>query len=153
MKVAHAVLLMLTLAIGSCTPVDFEYADGTGGRYSDWRGHWIFINYWAEWCAPCRYEIPQLNALNKGEPTSDVRVIGVNYDGIDGEALRALMQRMGVEFPVMTQDPRERFGYQMPVVLPTTVVINPKGEVSATLVGPQTEETLRAVMGVSDAPT
>jgi len=48
MKVVHRVLLMLTLAIGSCTPVDFEYADGTGGRYSDWRGHWIFINYWAE---------------------------------------------------------------------------------------------------------
>ncbi len=153
MKVAHPVVLMLTLLMGSCTPVDFEYADGAGGRYSDWRGHWIFINYWAEWCAPCRYEIPQLNALNKGEPTNDVRVIGVNYDGIDGEALRALMQRMGVEFPVMTQDPRERFGYQLPVVLPTTVVINPKGEVSATLVGPQTEETLRAVIRVSDAPT
>ncbi len=153
MKVAHLVLLMLTLAIGSCTPVDFEYADGTNGRYSDWRGHWVFINYWAEWCAPCRYEIPQLNALNNAEPANDVRVIGVNYDGIDGEALRALMQRMGVEFPVMTQDPRERFGYQLPVVLPTTVVIDPKGEVSATLVGPQTEETLRAVIRVSAAPT
>lgn len=153
MKVAHLVLLMLTLAIGSCTPVDFEYADGTSGRYSDWRGHWVFINYWAEWCAPCRYEIPQLNALNNAEPDSDVRVIGVNYDGIDGEALRALMQRMGVEFPVMTLDPRERFGYQLPVVLPTTVVIDPNGEVSATLVGPQTEETLRAVMRVSAAPT
>ena len=80
-------------------------------------------------------------------------MIGVNYDGIDGEALRALMQRMSIEFPVMTNDPRERFGYQLPAVLPTTVVINPKGEVAATLVGPQTEETLRAVMGVSDAPT
>ena len=31
MKVAHPVLLMLTLFMGSCAPVDFEYADGTAG--------------------------------------------------------------------------------------------------------------------------
>ena len=58
-------MLSLILAVGSCAPIDFEYADGAAGRYSDWRGHWVFINYWAEWCAPCRYEIPQLNALSK----------------------------------------------------------------------------------------
>jgi len=52
-----------------------------------------------------------------------------------------------------TKDPRERFGYQLPAVLPTTVVIDPDGNVAATLVGPQTESTLLAVMGVSAAPT
>lgn len=148
-----AVVLSLILAVDSCAPMDFEYADGAAGRYSDWRGHWVFINYWAEWCAPCRYEIPQLNALSKAAPENDVRVVGVNFDGVDGEPLRALMQRMSIEFPVTTKDPRERFGYELPAVLPTTVVIDPKGEVTATLVGPQTESTLRAVMGVSDAPT
>ena len=147
------IVLLTMLAVGSCAPIDFEYADGAAGRYSDWRGHWVFINYWAEWCAPCRYEIPQLNSLNKASTQNDVRVVGVNFDGVDGAALLALMQRMSIEFPVATKDPRERFGYQMPAVLPTTVVLDPDGNVAATLVGPQTESTLRAVMGVSAAPT
>ncbi|HTK98235.1 MAG TPA: TlpA disulfide reductase family protein [Pseudomonadales bacterium] len=145
--------LFLLIVVASCAPIDFEYADGAAGRYSEWRGHWVFINYWAEWCAPCRYEIPQLNALNKAQPANDLRVVGVNFDGVEGDALRALMQRMSIEFPVTTKDPRERFGYELPVVLPTTVVIDPNGEVAATLVGPQTESTLRAVMEVSAAPT
>lgn len=153
MRAPKPVVLLLVIVVGSCAPIDFEYADGAAGRYSEWRGHWVFINYWAEWCAPCRYEIPQLNALNKAQPTDVLRVVGVNFDGVDGDALRALMQRMSIEFPVMTTDPRERFGYELPAVLPTTVVIDPNGEVAATLVGPQTESTLRAVTGVSAAPT
>lgn len=153
MRTVKPFVLLLLIAVGSCAPIDFEYADGAAGRYSDWRGHWVFVNYWAEWCAPCRYEIPQLNSLSKAQPASDLRVVGVNFDGVEGDALRALMQRMSIDFPVMTKDPRERFGYELPAVLPTTVVIDPKGEVAATLVGPQTESTLRAVMGVSSAPT
>ncbi len=26
-------------------------------------GQWLVINYWAEWCGPCRTEIPELNRL------------------------------------------------------------------------------------------
>ena len=149
----QCIALLLTITVGSCAPTDFEYADGAPGRYADWRGHWVFINYWAEWCAPCRYEIPQLNALRKELSAGGGLVVGVNYDGVDGDGLRALMQRMGIEYPVATTDPRMRYGYQMPAVLPTTVVIDPKGTIIATLVGPQTQASLQAVMGVSAAPT
>lgn len=152
-SVAKRIAMLSILLVASCAPIDFEYADGSGGRYADWRGHWVFVNYWAEWCAPCRYEIPQLNALEKALPANDVLVVGVNFDSIDGDALRALVQRMGIEFPVATKDPRDRFGYELPAVLPTTVVIDPKGEVAATLVGPQTTASLKAVMGISAAPT
>lgn len=147
------IALLLTFAAGSCAPIDFEYADGAPGRYSEWRGHWVLINYWAEWCAPCRYEIPQLNAVHKASWANEAIVIGVNFDGVDGDGLPALIQRMGIEFPVVTTDPRARFGYDLPAVLPTTVIIDPNGAVAATLVGPQTEATLKAVTGVSAEST
>lgn len=153
MRVGRWLAATLLIGIGSCAPMDFEYADGTAGRYADWRGHWVFVNYWAEWCAPCRYEIPQLNSFRRTLGSTEALVVGVNFDGVDGPGLLALMQRMQIEFPVMTSDPRARFGYELPGVLPTTIVIKPDGSIAATLVGPQTEDTLRAVMGTSDAPT
>lgn len=143
------VVMVVLVALGSCQPVDFKYADGGPGRYSDWHGRWVVINYWAEWCAPCRYEIPQLNALHRTEAGHDALVIGVNFDGIEGESLRQLVQRMSIEFPVMSADPRSRFGYDLPAVLPTTVVIDPRGSIAATLVGPQTEGSIVSVLGVT----
>ena len=42
--------------------------------------NWIVINYWAEWCSPCRQEIPELNRLSVLLNETNVRVVGVNYD-------------------------------------------------------------------------
>ena len=47
-------------------------------------GQWRVINYWAIWCAPCREEIPELNALND---STELMVFAGNYDGQMGEAL------------------------------------------------------------------
>ena len=49
-------------------------------------GRWRVINYWAIWCAPCREEIPELNAL---DDRTDLMVFAVNYDGQNGEALQS----------------------------------------------------------------
>ena len=41
---------------------------------------WKVINYWAEWCGPCRVEIPELNALETQLQGQSVGVFGVNFD-------------------------------------------------------------------------
>ena len=80
------------------------------------------INYWAEWCIPCREEIPELNALHRDREATGLAILGVNYDGISGESLAALTAEMEIEFPVLVPDPFERFGYDVPRMLPTTVM-------------------------------
>ena len=147
------ILLLLGSLLG-CEQRDFSHAEGTPGRYQEWLGSWVVVNYWAEWCAPCRYEIPELNELASGsggepgaeEPAQGLKVIGVNYDGITGEELIQLIERMGIEFPVVLTDPQPRFGYDRPSVLPTTVLIGPDGEVREVLVGPQTRDALERRM-------
>lgn len=135
-----ALVCVLALA-AACERSDFAYADGAGGRFSDWTGGWVVINYWAEWCAPCRYEIPELNEL-AAERAKDVRVLGVNYDGIRGTELAEVGERMGIEFTILADDPQPHFGYDRPSVLPTTVLIGPDGQVREVLVGPQTRDSL-----------
>ncbi len=104
------------------------------------RGQWVVINYWAKWCKPCIKEIPELNELNKRYP--EVTVVGVNYDGATGEALSAQVEQLGIEFAVLPQDPAAQLQQPRPVVLPTTIILDPEGKVRQTLLGPQTIASL-----------
>ena len=105
-------------------------------------GQWRVINYWAIWCAPCREEIPELNAL---DDRTDLMVFAVNYDGQNGEALQSQAAEMGITFTLLEKDPGAALGVERPRVLPTTLLVNPEGAVTDTLVGPQTQESLLAV--------
>jgi len=112
---------------------------------------WLVVNYWAEWCGPCRHEIPELNELDQA-PASlpgdlQVTVLGVNYDGLRDQKLIDVGQRMGIEFAVLTDDPRERWGQPTPAVLPSTYLVAPGGEFVETLVGPQTRAGILSRIG------
>lgn len=102
---------------------------------------WTVINYWAVWCAPCRDEIPELNALAR-EHADALQVFGVNYDGASGQALAAAVKDLGIEFPVLAVDPQPALGIARPQALPVTLLIRPDGNVHEVLLGPQTAEGL-----------
>ncbi len=135
------VTLALVLLISSCQKPDFLDTTGAGHRYADMRGKWMVVNYWATWCAPCIKEIPELNKLAH-ENKDRLVVLGVNFDQPEGEEMLKQVARMKIEFPVYAINPASVLGIQTPEVLPTTFVFDPEGNLHATLVGPQTEETL-----------
>jgi thiol-disulfide isomerase/thioredoxin len=60
--------------------------DEPASSAQQYRGRWIVLNYWAEWCKPCREEIPELNQLSR-ELADRVAVLGINYDGATGPEL------------------------------------------------------------------
>lgn len=113
------------------------------------RGQWVVINYWAIWCKPCIQEIPELNALNE---LPEVTVLGVNYDGAAAEELRQQTEQLGIAFDVLATDPANELGIDRPVVLPTTLILDPAGELRTTLVGPQTFESLAQATGQDAGP-
>ena len=45
----------------------FEDFSGNKINLEDYEGKLVIINFWATWCAPCRKEMPSLNALNGNE--------------------------------------------------------------------------------------
>ena len=107
-------------------------------------GSWRLVNYWAAWCSPCREEIPELNEFNA---TTNVVVLGVNYDGVKGDALMELVRDFDIKFDNLDEDPSSALGIPRPRVLPTTLVLDPTDNVVGTLTGPQTQETLRKFLG------
>lgn len=98
----------------------------------------LLLNYWAEWCLPCREEIPELNELHREANDHGLAVFGVSFDALVGGALEEQVEKMEIEFPVLIEDPEQMFGYGEPEVLPMTVLINSEGSISKILIGPQT---------------
>ena len=107
-------------------------------------GQWLVINYWAQWCAPCRTEIPELNALEKQLEQQSVQVLGVNFDALQGEKLSQASQDMGITFTVLAQDPAERYQLPRAEVLPVTYIVDDRGRMRERLLGEQTAAGLTA---------
>ena len=140
-------LLALSLTLAACSPEpQVQFADGTQTQLSHWDDRWMVINYWAEWCAPCRHEIPELNALHEGRVGNGIVVLGVNYDGLTQPKLGEVIERMDIQFPVLLNDPQMQYGYERAQTLPMTVLINPDREVHDILMGPQTAASIKASM-------
>lgn len=140
-----AMSALLGLLLTGCADEDMG-VDQHGRKVSAQRldGQWLVINYWAQWCAPCRSEIPQLNELAqqlKGQP---VTVLGVNFDGLQGAALTDSAQVLGIDFTVLAQDPAQRWQLPRSEVLPVTYIVDPQGQLRERLLGEQTAASLLA---------
>ncbi|MFT4517870.1 MAG: thiol-disulfide isomerase/thioredoxin [Halioglobus sp.] len=143
-------LLIICLSLGllACNTAE---KPPSGINIKQFQGQWLVINYWAQWCKPCIEEIPELNALD--QKFEQITVLGVNYDGVSGEELATQAQKLGLKFASLEEDPSAQLGVPRPIVLPSTLIVNPDGEVVATLLGPQTLESLSEAAGQADETT
>ena len=56
------------------------------------------VNFWAQWCGPCRKEIPELNELSLDNAEKSLQVLGVNFDDDPHAKTLEIAQKMGIEF-------------------------------------------------------
>jgi len=136
---AIGVLVLITsLLLSGCDNHEFERLEGSAVSWQSLRGEWVFINYWAIWCGPCREEIPELNAFTEG------RVLGVNFDNPDRTTLQQHSDELNIEFTQLVRDPSSQLQFERPSVLPATYVFDPQGVYRGVMVGPQTQASLSA---------
>lgn len=115
-------------------------------------GRWLVINYWAEWCGPCRKEVPELNRLADESAGQPLRVLGVNFDGLQGEELRKAVEALGIRYTSLARDPAPRLGLTPSPVLPMTWLVDPQGRVREQLTGEQTAAGLKAKLAALATP-
>lgn len=104
--------------------------DGDTFALSQHRGEWVFVNFFATWCGPCRVEHPELVTFarqNEGEP---VQVVSVAFDD-QPQAIRDFFAAEGGDWPVIASETgRTALDYGITGV-PETYVVAPSGLIVA----------------------
>jgi thiol-disulfide isomerase/thioredoxin len=80
----------------SLAPLTFNAPDGQQVSVGDLAGKTLLINLWATWCAPCREEMPALDALQADMGGDDFEVVAVNIDQGDDEKPKNFLEEIGV---------------------------------------------------------
>lgn len=75
-------VLSANLKVGSQAPdITGRTPDGKTISLSDFRGKYVFLDFWASWCAPCRREIPYLKeALAYSGESENIVVLSYSID-------------------------------------------------------------------------
>lgn len=75
----------------------FNAPDGTPMTLGDRRGKTLLVNLWATWCAPCREEMPALDALQKSAGDDKFEVVAINVDTGDDTKPKKFLADTGIE--------------------------------------------------------
>ena len=100
------------------------------------RGEVLVLNLWATWCAPCRKEMPQLDALQAHFSGQNVRVIALSLDRGNGDKPKQFLQELGVRHLTWAHDGSYKSARQLGLIgLPTTLLIDVDGKEIGRLAG------------------
>ncbi len=87
----------------------------------------VILDFWASWCPPCRDLMPKLNEYYQSNKDKII-VIGISGDN-SIEAARSFVAKNNIAFTIVYDDTKNVFGAYQIGGIPTTIVINTKGEI------------------------
>lgn len=116
---------------------DFELTNSEGEtvRLSSFEDKVIILNFWATWCGPCRMEIPGFVDLYKKYNEKGLEIIGVSVDQSGWNAVKPFIKNYKVNYPILMFNNQVIMDYGGIRGIPTTFIINRKGEIVEKIVG------------------
>lgn len=115
--------------------------DGKTVKLSDYKNKVVLIDFWATWCPPCRRGIPDLIELQK-EFKKDFVVLGISVDTDTKGDVPAFVKDYGINYTVVYGDNSTAKLFGGVSGIPTSFLIDKKGNIVDKHVGLVPKETL-----------
>ena len=103
--------------------------DGKPLNLADEKGNVVLLNVWATWCAPCRFETPELEALHKKYGAKGFKVIGVSVDDTGLDGVKQFVTTNKMSYPIAVDADGRIANLLRTTVLPTSIVIGRDGRI------------------------
>lgn len=134
------------LKVGDKAP-DFVLEDMEGNKHklSEYEGEGVFLNFWGTWCKPCVKEMPAMDRQFTEYKDQGVNVLAVNIAQSDFE-VQSFADRFDLSFPIAIDRSKSVMTAYNIRPLPTTVLVNPEGDIQRIVTGEMSEEDIKGFM-------
>ena len=105
-------------------------------RLSDYKGSLILLNFWATWCAPCKKEMPSLDALKENPNLSNLNIFPINISKENSKKSKKFFQDLNIKNLDIYFDNPITLAKKLSLRgIPTTIIFNKNGEEFARIIG------------------
>ena len=133
--------------VDNVKPADFSLYDINGNliNFQQFKGSYLLVNFWATWCKPCVNEIPSLNNLHKKlSINNNFQVIAINI-GQDKTVVEKFLNDVPkIDFMILLDENMDLTEWSVQAI-PTTFLVNNKGEVVYSVEGEKQWDSLEFI--------
>lgn len=61
-------------------------------KLADLSGKWVYVDFWASWCGPCKQSFPFMNQLQAKYGSKGLQIVGINVDAKREDAQKFLAE-------------------------------------------------------------
>ena len=103
---------------------------------SQYKNKWLLVNVWATWCAPCKEEMPSLDALQTNAKLDNLKIFPINIGQEDISKSELFFKELNIQ--------NLEIYFDAPITLakkfslrgvPTTILFNKEGKEFARIIG------------------
>ena len=81
-------------------PKDATWLNGQGLTWEALRGKVVILDFWADWCGPCRNALPKLSQLHEAREANGLAIIGVHPPGSELQSIKNVMDEFNLTYPI-----------------------------------------------------
>jgi len=118
------------------SPLIFEDFSGNEINLKDYKGKLVIVNFWATWCQPCKKEMPSLDDLYLDNNFKNLKIFAVNMEQPNTSKTKKFFVDLNIKKLEIYFDHNLNFVKEFKLRgVPTTILINKKGEEFARIIG------------------
>ena len=105
-------------------------------KLSDYKGNLVLLNFWATWCAPCKEEMPSLDALKVNPNLNNLKIFPINIGNDNLEKSKFFFKDLNIKnLDIYFDNPITLTKELSLRGVPTTIIFNKKGKEFARIIG------------------